>query len=293
VVRKGVRFQELHSQGFLVRFDELSWEERMGDRRGKKRLVAVVLATMIVFGLLAAIASAELSERGDLFIRFRGGISPTALPRQELAPIAINVSGTVKTLSGERPPALRAIKIELNRGGVLDSRGLPKCHYNDLVATYPSQAMEHCGDALVGEGVYSANTAFPEQATFPSQGRILAFNGVYGGREAILAHIYGTEPVPITRILVFHIRRKSGTFGTVLDAQLPESVNHYGYVIRIALELFRRYTFHGRQRSYVSAACAAPPGFSSASFPFARTSMTFEDGRRLSSTLTRSCQVRG
>jgi len=265
----------------------------MGDRRGKKRLVAVVLAATLVFALVAEMAGAELTERGDLFIRFKGGISPTALPRRELAPIAIDVSGTVKTLSGERPPALRSIKIELNRGGVLDSRGLPKCHYNDLIATYPSQAMEHCGDALVGEGIYQANTAFPEQATFPSQGHILAFNGIYGGQEAILAHVYGTEPVPITRILVFHIHRKSGTFGTVLAARLPESVNHYGYVIQVALKLFRRYSFHGQQRSYASATCAAPAGFSAASFSFARTSMTFDGGRRLSSTLTRSCRVRG
>lgn len=265
----------------------------MGDRRGKKKLVTVVSVATLLFALAAGMARAELAERGDLFIRFRGGINPTTLPREEPAPISINVSGTVKTLSGQRPPALRSIKIELNRGGVLDSRGLPRCRYSDLVATYPRQAMEHCGGALVGEGTFEANTAFPEQATFPSQGRILAFNAVYGGREAILAHIYGTEPVPITRILVFHIHRKGGTFGTVLAAQLSESINHYGYVIRLGLELFRRYVFHGRQRSYVSAACAAPAGFSAASFPFARTSMTFADGRRLSSTLTRSCQVRG
>lgn len=265
----------------------------MGDRRGKKRLVAVALATMLVFTLLAAMAGAELSERGDLFIRFRGGINPTALPRQELAPIAISVSGTVKTLSGERPPALRAITIELNRGGVLDSRGLPRCRYRDLVASSPRQVMEQCGGALVGEGTYAANTAFPEQATFPSRGHILAFNGVYGGHEAILAHIYGAEPVPITRILVFHIHRKGGTFGTVLKARLPDSINHYGYVVRIALDLSRRYVFQGHRRSYISAACDAPIGFSAASFPFARTSMTFADGRRLSSILTRSCQVKG
>jgi hypothetical protein len=264
----------------------------MGKARANSSLALATIIAAVAL-LIPALAYAELSERGDLFIRFKGGIDPSALPRQELAPIAIKVSGTVKTLSGERPPALRAIKIELNRGGVLDSRGLPKCHYSELVASYPRQAMEQCGGALVGEGTYAANTAFPEQATFPSQGHILAFNGVYEGREAILAHIYGTEPVPITRILVFHIRRKGGTFGTVLNARLPDSVNHYGYVIHVALELSRRYVFHGQQRSYVSAACAAPAGFSAASFPFARTSMTFADGRRLSSTLTRSCRVKG
>jgi hypothetical protein len=89
----------------------------MGDRRGKKRLVAVVSAATLVFAFLATMANAELTERGDLFIRFKGGISPNALPRKELAPISINVSGTVKTLSGERPPPLRAIKDRTEPGG--------------------------------------------------------------------------------------------------------------------------------------------------------------------------------
>jgi hypothetical protein len=151
--------------------------------------------------------------------------------------------------------------------------------------------MHACGPAKVGEGVYRANTAFPEQDTFPSQGNIIAFNAVSKGHDAILAHIYGEDPVPITRIIVFHIRRTSGTFGTVLTGALPISVNRYGYVEKISLSLFRRYSHRGRARSYISAACSAPAGFFSAFFPFARTSMTFEDDRTLSSTLTRSCAV--
>jgi hypothetical protein len=264
----------------------------MGDRPGKKRLAVVLVVAAFVCALAASLASAELTERGDLFVRFNGGISPNALPRTKLAPISIGVMGTVKTLSGERPPALRAIRIELNRGGVLDSRGLPACRYSDLVATYPRQALEHCRDALVGEGIFQANAAFPEQATFPTHGHILAFNARYEGREAILAHIYEVEPVPITRIVVFRIHRKDGTFGTVFTGRFPEAVNHYGYVIRLSMKLFRRFVVDGERRSYLSAACAAPPGFSVASFPFARTSMVFEDGRTLSSTLTRNCRVR-
>jgi hypothetical protein len=242
---------------------------------------------------LAPIAHAELTERGDLFVRFKGGIDPNALPRTHLAPIAVSVAGTVKTLSGQRPPALRQIRIELNRGGVLDSRGLPDCHYRDLLAASPQQAMDVCGGALVGGGAYRARTAFPEQETFPSEGKILAFNGRYEGHEAILAHIYGGNPVPITRIIVFHIHRQAGTFGTFLTGNLPDSLNHYGYVVGIYLKLFRRYVFHGERRSYISAACAAPAGFSGATFPFALAAMKFADGRQLSSTLTRTCRVSG
>jgi hypothetical protein len=257
---------------------------------GKKTSLVACVAVCLA---LAPLAHAELTERGDLFVTFKGGIDPNALPRTKLAPIAVSVAGTVKTLSGQRPPALRQIRIELNRGGVLDSRGLPVCHYRELLAASPAQAMDACGGAMVGVGAYRARTAFPEQATFPSTGHILAFNGLYEGHEAILAHIYGGNPVPITRIIVFHIRRTGGTFGTILTGRLPDSLNHYGYVVGIYLKLFRRYVFHGERRSYISAACDAPAGFGAASFPFARAAMRFADGRHLASTLTRSCRVSG
>ncbi len=257
--------------------------------RGKKTTVVLVAVALLM--LIVPLAQAELTERGDLFVDFKGGIAPTALPRTKRAPIAVTVAGTVKTLSGKRPPALRRIRIELNRGGRLDPDGLPKCRYGQLVAATPEQAMAACGDALVGEGLYRAKTAFPEQEAFPSEGHILAFNAVYAGHSAILAHIYGHEPVPISRVIVFHIRHAGGTFGTVLTGNLPDTVNHYGYVVGIVLRLFRRFDYHGRQRSYLSAACSAPAGFPSAAFPFARASMSFADGRTLSSTLTRSCRV--
>ncbi len=258
---------------------------RRGCTTAAASLVAVGLA------LLAPLAHAELTERGDLFVRFQGGIDPGALPRTQPAPIAVSVSGSVKTLSGDRPPALRRIKIELNKGGKLDSRGLPICRYGQLVAVAPKRAREVCGDALVGEGAYIGETAFPEQPTFPSQGQIVAFNGVYHGHEVIFGYVYGADPVPITRIIVFYIRRTAGTYGTVITGALPDAVNHYGYVERLALRLHRSYIYRGQPRSYLSATCAAPRGFTAAAFPFARASMTFADDRTLSSTLTRSCRV--
>jgi hypothetical protein len=254
-------------------------------------MVMVTLVTAVT--LAAPIAHAELTEKGDLFVRFQGGINPAALPRAQRAPITVSVSGRVKTLSGERPPALREIEIELNRGGELDSEGLPVCRYGQLVAVGASRAMEACGDALVGDGAYLGKSAFPEQATFPARGHILAFNGVYRGREVILAHVYGTDPVPITRIIVFYIHRSGGTYGTVIKGALPDAVNHYGYVEEIALRLHRNYTYRGQRRSYLSATCDAPSGFTVATFPFARASMTFADNRTLASTLTRSCRVSG
>lgn len=257
------------------------------------RIAAALAIALVLLAGLASLADAELVARGDLFVRFDGGIAPTALPRQALAPISVRVEGTVRTLSGDRPPALRQISIALNRDGRLDSRGLPICHLGQIEATSTRRARAACGPALVGAGGYTARTAFPEQATFPTRGRILAFNAVVGGRAAILAHVYGTDPLPITRIVVFHIRHSRGAYGTVLTGELPATVNRYGYIKRISLSFHRRFAYRGRPRSYLSAACAAPPGFPGAVFPLARASMAFADGRILASTLTRSCKVRG
>jgi hypothetical protein len=249
-----------------------------------------VLATALVFG--AALANAELVERGNLFVKFAGGISPTNLPRHTNAPIGVRVDGTVRTLSGEQPPALRWISIEINRGGRIETRGLPICRRSEIEAATSERALEVCGPALVGTGRYLAGVTFPEQATFPLQGRVLAFNTVTDGERAILAHVYGRKPFPNSRIFVFHIRKTSGTYGTVLSAALPKSLNRNGYLKRIVLNLRRDYVYRGRKHSYLSAACGAPAGTNLGVFPFVRVGMTFADGRKLASTLIRSCTVR-
>jgi len=241
---------------------------------------------------LASSARAELIVRGDLFVRFAGGIAPTALPRHAPAPVEVRVSSTVRVLSGNHPPPLRRITIALNGAGHLDSRGLPRCPVARIRATDDLAALAACRSALVGEGRYRATAAYPEQTAFPSQGRILAFNAIVGGRRAILAHVHGGDPVQ-TFIVVFRIRSGTGTYGTTLTGSLPKSTNPYGSVTHFSLDLHRNYTYLGHRHSYISAACAAPPGFTRAIFPFARVSMSFEDGRTLSSSLSRSCRVRG
>jgi len=259
-------------------------------RKGK-RVVATVALVAVAF-LVASSAHAELIERGDLFVKFDGGIFPTALPRHTNAPITVSVDGTIKTLSGERPPALRFIAIAINKGGRIDTKGLPTCRRSQIEPATSQQALEVCGPALVGEGRYLGALALPEQSSFPLQGRVLAFNTVINGKRAVLAHVYGSNPIPNSRILVFHIHKSSGTFGTVLTAALPARLNHFGYLKRITLNLRRDFVYRGRKHSYLSAACAAPAGTTIGIFPFVRVSMTFSDGRRLASTLTRTCHVK-
>jgi hypothetical protein len=254
------------------------------------------LASVLAIALLAVIgatsASAELAQRGNLFVHFDGGISPRALPREALAPIGVRIEGTIRVPPGPDPPSLRQIRIAVNQAGRLNATGLPVCQRHQIEATSDSEALSSCGTALVGAGGIVARTTLPDQPASTVRGQILLFNSVENGRPAILAHFFQTSPTPVTRIVVFEIRRNGSPFGTVITGKVPPQINRNGYLKSIFLQLERRYTFHGRPRSYLSAACSAPAGFTSAAFPFAHASMTFDDGRALSSTLVRSCKVK-
>lgn len=261
--------------------------------RPRRRRLRLVLGTALAMAVLTASAAAELTQKGNLFIRFDGGISPQQLPRHALAPISVRIEGTIKVPPGETPPALRRIRIALNQAGHLDTTGLPKCDAREIKFGTSAAALAACEPALVGTGGIVARTKLPDQSSTTIRGNVLLFNGSVNGRAAILGHVYQARPVPITRIIVFEIQRKAGTFGTVITGRIGPDVERNGHLKSIFLELERRYVFRGRQRAYLSAACGAPAGFTAATFPFARASMSFDDGRTLASTLVRSCGVKG
>jgi hypothetical protein len=262
-------------------------------RRFRAKTIALLALVLAALGASATVVSAELTASGNLFITFDGGISPNALPRQERGPITVFMSGTVRTLKGEHPPALSEITIALNRDGHLETRGLPTCKRRVLELSSTEEALKACGSALVGRGKYRARTDFPEQTRAPSHGTILAFNSKIGGKPVILAHVHGDQPTWSTNIIVFHIRHTSGTYGTELVGAFPAGLTRWGYLKRISLSLHRIYSYRGRTYSYLSAPCRAPQGLREASFPFVYTSMTFADGRVLSANLTRTCRVKG
>ena len=66
-----------------------------------------------------------------------------------------------------------------------------------------------------------------------------------------------------------------------------------GYITGISLDLSKTFTFKGKKHSFASASCPAPKGVKVAGFPFAKASFAFADGKKVSSTLNRSCKVRG
>lgn len=259
-------------------------------RRGR---VAALLGAALLTLAVAVAASAETVRIGTLQVAFSGGLSPRSLPREGTAPISVHIGGHVSTTDGSSPPQLRRITIEINRNGRLDYVGLPACSLRRIQPSTNEGALNACRGALVGEGRFSAEVKLPQQAPFPSRGKVLAFNGRDHGRPVVFAHVYGTEPIPTSYTLTMAIKRASGTFGTKLLVFLPEVTSDVGFVTGIDMTLRRGFSYRGKRHSYLSAGCPAPKGFPRTSFPLARISFAFAGRKPLGTTLTRNCRARG
>lgn len=252
--------------------------------------IAVVLALVALSA--AALASGDVSQEGNVRVSFSGGFAPHGLPRERPVPVTISVSGRVSTVDGSHPPPLRRIVLELNRNGRISTAGLPLCRAALLQSTTSREARSRCRGALVGNGSFAADLAEAGDP-IPSRGRILVFNARRHGRSELLLHLYGTTPIQATFVLPLKISHRKGELGTVLAAELPTIAGGVGSVTELSLEIGREYRYRGKRRGYVSASCAAPPGFSLAPFTLARGNFHFDGGTEIDAVLTRECRVRG
>ncbi len=255
-----------------------------------RRTLVLTIAAAVLLG--AGLARAELVQRGDIRLDFDGRFMPKVLPRDRDAPVSVLIGGSVSSVNGGRPPGLRKISVAVNRYSKLYTLGLPRCQPGTLQSTSTDEALERCRGALVGSGHFAAIVDFSNDQ-FPVNGRILAFNSGSTSHPGLILHIYNANPAKTTIVLKFSITHPSkGDFGTVFTARIPEIASDLGYVTDISLRFERQYRYRGRPRSFLSARCAAPAGFGGGPFAFAKGRFDFANGQRLSTTLTRVCQVR-
>jgi hypothetical protein len=259
-------------------------------RRATRSAVAAGAALCLL--TCASLAAAEVTQEGNLRVSFTGGISPNALPRQGTAPVAVRFGGEIKTIDGQQPPQLRTISLAINRKGKFDFRGLPVCHYHQIHPASTREAIATCPGSVIGRGSFGANVLLPEQSPFPSAGTLTAFNGILHGQHVIFAHVFGTEPLPQSQVIVFKLGTASGTYRTTLTGELPRIAAEWGNVSAVSLRLSRIFRYKGKRHSLLTAGCPAPRATSVGVFNFARASFVFEDGRTLGVTMTRSCKVK-
>ncbi len=257
-------------------------------RRGGLVAVALLVALSA-----AGVARAEIEQQGDVIVAFDGRISPRALPRTGVAPVAVSIDSSFKSSEGvDPPPQLRTISIGINKGGKVFDRGLPTCRIRSIQPATIKAARRICGGAIVGSGKVQVRVHLANQDPFTFDGPLLVFHAERtGGHRRLLAQVYGRKP-PSAFVLTFKVLEKQGTFGTVIKTTLPKTARKWAYVTHFDMKLRRIYTYQGRRHSYISAGCPAPEGFPGAVYPFARANFGFASGKHVSKTLIRDCTVR-
>jgi hypothetical protein len=250
------------------------------------------IAAAVALALGTGPAGAERARDENVEVFLRGGVSPKTLPRDHRAPIAVRLAGGVHTSDGSPIPRVNWIKLELAYRGQLFRHGLAVCPQVRLQSTDNRQAMNACGAALVGRGKLYAEIFVPNQDPFGVHAHLLAFNGqTKKGRPAVLVHAYTSNP-PVSFIIPFTVHHKKGAFRTVLVTTIRRSVGPWPHVANFQIRVGRSFNWRGRKRSYLSASCPAPPGFTEGFLSFARATYTFTGGRQLTTESVRSCKAR-
>ncbi len=111
------------------------------------------------------------------------------------------------------------------------------------------------------------------------------------GRPAVWVHAFSANP-PLAIVLPFTVARHGQRVGTVLSARVPPALGNLPHLSGFHLRLYRRYRYAGQSRSYLSASCPAPSGFTGGFLTIARATYSFADGRRLRIGAVRGCRTR-
>jgi hypothetical protein len=255
------------------------------------------LTLIFVAGAMLALAGMALAAGvnkpikvivGNLELTANGSFTPTALPKNKLAPITLNVSGKIRTLNGDHAPAVKEVVIETDKNGAINAKGLATCASGQLQAQTTAKAKAACKNALIGEGNTSVEVEFPEQNPFIAKSKLLAFNGgVKGGKTTVYLHAYLSSPVSAAVVTAVKVSKvHNGRYGLKTVAMVPKIAGGYGSPISFNLKVSRAFTYKGKKQSYLLAKC--PDGHLQA-----KGVGVFSDGSRLAGTLVRSCTPKG
>jgi hypothetical protein len=254
---------------------------------GRKRVALVLALSAVAVAALVAGASGTTVTAGNLVITADGGVSPKALPKNKLAPITLNLEGTIKTNDGSHVPALKTLSLLFDKHGTVDTKGFPTCRIGQLTNTLTAAAMKACSDALVGTGRVTAEVQFPDSNPVPASGKLLVFNSVpKGGDPVFIQHTYVSSPVAATVVTVARVTNVHGKYGKATTIDIPPLAGGYGSLTSFTAKLHKDFTYKGKKHSIFVAECANGHFFAHGDF-------TFVTGQKLSGDVVKSCQQKG
>jgi hypothetical protein len=255
-----------------------------------KHLIRVAAAGLGLVLVFATTAFGDLGGNskvwcaGNICVTDDGGISPSKLPRHGKAPITARLNGKIETRDGTHPPALQTVDIDIDKTIGIDAVGLPTCKAGQLQARNTADAKKACSGAIVGSGSAEVEVEFPEQTPFRSTGPLVLFNGgVQGRTTTVLLHAYVNVPAPTAIVVKATITRiHRGRFGLHIAAKVPRIAGGSGSVTMFDLKVGRKFTYKGKQKSFLVAGCPTGTWLT-------KGKVLFSDGTRLGISHPFSC----
>jgi hypothetical protein len=259
--------------------------------RAKATLATALIVALAVGGTAVAAGDGERPISvtvGDLRLTVDGGITPKALPRDELAPISFHAEGQLASVDGQPLPPLERIVLDSSPNGVVNAVGLPACSLAKLRATSTEAAVKACPEAIVGRGKAEVEVAFPEQVPFDAVGPIVLFNGgVRGGTTTIYAHAYVDVPAPSAVVVTVKATKEhDGPYGLHTIATVPLIAGGAGAVKTFDLTIHRLFSYRGQRQSFLEGRCEHGRFL-------AKVEFALRDGDDLAGAVSRACQVAG
>jgi hypothetical protein len=259
---------------------------------GRKLSWTLMLTVLLALGI-AAFAAAEQPitvQAGNLRLTFNGGVTPKALSRTKMEPVALNVQGKIAEADGSHPPALTEVVLDTDKNGTIDVRGVPICKQSQLEARTTAQAEALCKSAILGTGTTDVELLFEESKPVALHSKLLALNGgTKGGVTTIYIHAFLTNPVTAAVVTTVKISKEhKGPYGIHSIATIPKIAGYAGSVTAFNL-IFKRKLFanKGKKHGYLLAKCA------NGHF-LAQAEASFHDGTKVGpAKITRACMPKG
>lgn len=257
----------------------------------RKHLTLILALGALIALSVAGLASAEkptVVRAGNLILTLNGGFSPKALSKTKQTPIAFSGSGKIATVDGTHPPALESVVVETDKNGAINAKGLPACTQGALENRDTKTAENACPTAIVGKGKTTVEVEFNEQAPFKATGPLVLFNGgTKGGTTTLYVHAYVNVPAPTAIVTTVKISKvHNGRYGLKSVASIPKIAGGFGSVLSFELTINRKFTYKGKQQSYLTAKC--PDGHLNAT-----GTAIFKDGTELHGSIVRKCTPKG
>ena len=236
------------------------------------RRVGLAAAALLVALGAAGVAQAEVEQQGDVIVNFDGGISPRALPRTGVAPVAVTIDSSFKIRRRGRPAAAAADRSRSGSTGAARS-STAACRPAGCARSSRRRSRRRSGSAAARSSAAATSrcvSTSPTSRRSPSRARCSSSTPKRsGGDRRLLAQVYGLQAAVGLRAQLQDRQRAGRIRHGDQDDRCRSRPRKWAYVTHFDMKLRRIYTYQGQKHSYVSAGCAAPDGFPGAVYAFA------------------------